>query len=280
MPDTTRAPILTAHLFEELDARLIELLESLSPDEWQQSTIVPGWEVRHIAAHLLDTATRRLSLVRDQVDLPAPAITSVRDLGAFINRLNAEGVAVYGRLSPRMLIAFLRLTLRELHDYLLSLDPMAPTAFAVSWAGEDRSLNWFDMARELTERWHHKEQIRLAVDRPGIMTPRLYGPVLACFMRGLPHAYRDVKARPGDVAEIRVTGDCGGTWCMQKTDTGWSLVDTIDRTRIVATTTIPQELAWRIFTKGISPTLARTAGTIDGDEEIGSAVLRMISIVA
>ena len=56
------------------------------------------------------------------------------------------------------------------------------------------SLVWFDNARELTERWHHQEQIRLATNRPGIMTPLLYHPVLDTFLRGLPHAYREVTA--------------------------------------------------------------------------------------
>jgi hypothetical protein len=52
-------------------------------------------------------------------------------------------------------------------------------------AGEARSLNWFDTARELTERWHHQEQIRFATNLPGIMTRDLYHPVLDCFLRGL-----------------------------------------------------------------------------------------------
>jgi hypothetical protein len=47
-----------------------------------------------------------------------------------------------------------------------SLDPLAPAAFAVSWAGEETSSNWFDTARELTERWHHQQQIRLATIGP------------------------------------------------------------------------------------------------------------------
>src|SRR5688572_32295034 len=44
----------------------------------------------------------------------------------------------------------------------------------------------FDTAREFTERWHHQQQIRLATNRPGIMTRELYYPVLDCFMRALP----------------------------------------------------------------------------------------------
>ncbi len=58
-------PILTAHLLPVIEARLIELLRSLRPDEWEIQTIAPAWKVKDVAAHLLDTQLRKLSLVRD-----------------------------------------------------------------------------------------------------------------------------------------------------------------------------------------------------------------------
>jgi hypothetical protein len=51
-------------------------------------------------------------------------------------------------------------SLAELHA---SRDPFAMAPYGVSWAGEEKSANWFDTAREFTERWHHQQQIRLAV---------------------------------------------------------------------------------------------------------------------
>ena len=114
--------------------------------------------VVELAAHLLDTALRRLSLARDREPVPAVAIGSDRDLAAFVNGLNAKGVEIYGSLSPRVLIALTRVAVADLHGYLTSLDPMAPAPWAVGWAGQTRSENWFDIARELTERWHHQQR--------------------------------------------------------------------------------------------------------------------------
>jgi uncharacterized protein (TIGR03083 family) len=280
MPDGLPPPLDTASLFPELDGKLLELLESLTPDEWLLQTVVPKWNVKQVAAHLLDTALRRLSLDRDGERPPHAPIRSDRDLADFVNDMNARGVEVYGRLSPAVLISLMRVAARELHQHFASLDPMAPAAFSVSWAGEAHSLNWFDTARELTERWHHQQQIRLAVNRPGIMTPRLYGPVLACFMRALPHAYRDLTARVGDVVEVRIAGDCGGAWFTRKEEDGWSLAEGVDRSRIVSTTTIPQEIAWRIFTKGLPLAAARPQISIEGDERLGRGVLSMLAIVS
>jgi hypothetical protein len=159
-----------------------------------------------------------------------------------------------------------------------SLDPLADAPYAVSWAGETRSANWFHTARELTERWHHQQQIRLAVGRPGIMTRELYHPVLDCFMRALPFAYRDRRREPGTVARFTVEGDCGGSWHLSREAGGWDLIpppthDAVSETRI------PQEIAWRIFTKGIARDAAATQVRVSGDADLGGHVLRMVAIV-
>lgn len=275
---TEPAPLLTAHLFKTLDGKLLELLRSLAIDEWQRPTIVPKWNVRQIVAHLLDTALRRLSFGRDGGTHSGPALSD-REVADLVNRLNAAGVEAYGRLSPSVLITLTAAIIPQLHEYLESLEPFAPATFPVSWAGETESAVWFDIARELTERWHHQQQIRLAVDRPGIMTPELYGPVLECFMRGLPHAYREVPARAGSVVEVTVTGECGGTWWLERASSHWVLVTTPARERIDARTAIPQSIAWRVFTKGISRDEAKSQVSISGDEALGAAALGMTAIV-
>ena len=98
-------------------------------------------------------------------------VRSAQDVTALMNRLNAEGVTVYRRLSPPILIDMMKAACQQSARFHESLDPFAPARFAVSWAGEETSLNWFDTARELTERWHHQQQIRIAASRPDIMSP-------------------------------------------------------------------------------------------------------------
>jgi uncharacterized protein (TIGR03083 family) len=266
-------PILVAHLLPAVDAKLVELLGSLSPEDWHRPTIVPGWQVRHVAAHLLDTSLRKLSLLRDGFAPDRPS----GDFVQFINRLNAEGVAVYGRLSPQILIPLIAEASRQSNDFHGGLDPYASAAFGVSWAGESESLNWFDTARELTERWHHQQQIRLAVNQPGILTPELYHPVLDTFLRALPHQYRNVPARPGTTLHVQIAGACGGDWILQRTVENWQLIPS--GASPSASITIPETIAWRIFTKGISRAEAETQITIAGDESLARPVLQTIAIV-
>ncbi len=268
-------PIVTAHLFLKLDEQLIELLRSLNADEWNAPTIVPNWCVKDVAAHLLDTALRRLSLARDGYFAEAP---TDGDIVAFINRLNHEGVQVYRRLSPTVLIVLIEVAARECAEHFASLDSFGTAAFAVSWAGESASTNWFDIAREFTERWHHQQQIRLAVKREGIMTREFYFPVLDAFMRALPFHYRNVAAASGTLLRFEVTGECGGVWTLLRDETQWTLVKEASG-HALAYVTIPPDIAWRIFTKGISYEAAQASTHCTGDEVLGLHVLRMLSIV-
>lgn len=271
-------PIRTAHLFPKIEALLIELLRSLTRDEWETQTVSPKWKVRDVAAHLLDTQLRKLSVVRDAYAAERPASGSPADLLAFVNRLNQEGVALYRRLSAQVLILLMETASRESAEYHQSLDPFAPAAFAVSWAGEEHSLNWFDTAREFTERWHHQQQIRLAVNRPGIMTRELYHPVLDCFMRALPHAYRNMDAQPGTFLQFDILGECGGTWRLLREAGAWRLTRTATG-KAAAVTSIPQEIAWRVFTKGIDLAAAAAQTEVAGNGELGRHILSMRAIV-
>jgi uncharacterized protein (TIGR03083 family) len=271
-------PILCAHLLRTVDEKLIELLGSLQPNEWDLQTVAPLWKVRDVAAHLLDTVLRKLSIVRDSCYVEAVTIRSPQDVIALVNRLNAEGVTVYRRLSPAVLIEMMKSACEQSARFHESLDPFAVAAFAVSWAGEETFLNWFDTARELTERWHHQQQIRLATNRPGIMTRELYHPVLDCFVRGLPHVYRDVDVPVGTVLLLEVSGECGGQWFLSRGTTSWNFVSR-QAGEVASRVTIPQELAWRVFTKGIDRDSARTQIAIEGNRVLGEKVLDLTAIV-
>jgi len=272
-------PILCAPLLRRVDARLIDLLRDLRPEEWDLQTLAPGWTVRDVAAHLLDTALRKLSMVRDRCFIEQPNITSQQDVIDLVNRLNREGVAVYRRLSPQVLIDLMESTCHQSANFHESLDPFAPALFNVSWAGESTSLNWFDTARELTERWHHQQQVREATNRPGIMTPDLYHPVLDCFLRGLPHAFRTVDAPACVTVQIDIDGDCGGTWLLIRSASAWAFTSTSTH-EATAHVTIPQQIAWRIFTRGVSRSEAISQSIIHGDSALAERVFHLTAIVA
>jgi uncharacterized protein (TIGR03083 family) len=279
MPPPERlGPIDAVEALEHVEAALLDLLGSITPTEWEAPTIVPQWRVRHVAGHLLDTALRKLAIVRDGYALERPASGSADDVREFVNRVNAEGVRVYGRLSPPVLRALMSTVSQAYCAWHRGLDPQAPAAFAVSWAGERESPNWFDTARELTERWHHQAQIRLALGRPPLMTREIYHPVLDCFMRVLPYAYRDLTAAAETHVHVRVDGAAGGDWHLSREAERWVLNNGPTGPPL-AIVSIPQDIAWRLFTKGVSRSEAERVVRIDGDPRLAAPVLRAVAIV-
>jgi uncharacterized protein (TIGR03083 family) len=271
-------PILCARLLRQVDTKLIELLRGLDHEDWNLQTIAPAWKVRDVAAHLLDTALRKLSMVRDHCFVEQIQIHSPQEIIDLVNRLNREGVTVYRRLSPSVLIEMMQSACSQSAGFHESLDPFAPAAFNVSWAGEATSLNWFDTARELTERWHHQQQIRLAVNRPGILTRELYHPVLDCFTRGLPYAFRDVDAPPGSAVQLNIAGDAGGRWLLEKNNAGWAFTASLTNLP-AARVIIPQEIAWRVFTKGIDRQETLALSSLEGDRALGERIFHLTAIV-
>lgn len=271
-------PILCAPLLRRVDEKLIELMRDLRPEEWDLQTVATAWKVRDVAAHMLDTVLRKLSMVRDHCFVEQPQIRTAQGVVDIVNRLNREGVTVYRRLSPAVLIDLMDLACRQSADFHESLDPFAPAVFNVSWAGESTSLNWFDTARELTERWHHQQQIREAANRPGIMTRDLYHPVLDCFIRGLPHALQSVDAPSGATIQLQIIGDCGGTWLLERKTSEWAFAAMLQNTP-AAHVQIPQQIAWRVFTKGMDRPSAIAQSNFEGDRALGEKVFHLTAIV-
>src|SRR4051794_20603657 len=94
----------TRPLFRPLCSEIVAILRSLKPDDWLRPTLAGTWRVRDVAAHLLDTALRRISALRDGHQVAgARAIVTPADLTALINDLNATWIRAADRLSPRVL---------------------------------------------------------------------------------------------------------------------------------------------------------------------------------
>jgi len=273
-------PIDTRPLFQPLQEKLIELLKSLSDDEWQKQTVAKLWKVKDVASHMLDTQLRVISIQRDKYfgEQP-PEIKSYEDLVGWFNQLNADWVQATKRLSPKAIILLLESTGDLVTEHYNSLDPWDEAIFSVAWAGESTSYNWMHLAREYTEYWHHQQQIRDAVGKQGIMTKEFFHPLINTFFQALPHTFKDVSAEEGTTIQVTIESELGGTWFMIRNATDWELVNTI-ASNPTASVTIPAEISWVLFSKSIRPYEIMDKVTITGDRDLAVKVLEMVSVMA
>lgn len=277
---TPVGPILTASLFRPLHRRLLSLLRGLGPEDWNRPTVCPGWTVKDIAAHMLDTQLRRIALSVDgYAQPPDRSIESPADLAEWLNGLNAQWIRAARRLSPRQITQLLAESGPALAGVFESLDPAAPAPFGVSWAGEQESANWFDMGREYTEYWHHQQQIRDAVGAPALYQPRFLAPVLALFLRAVPYRYREVTAATGTQVQIRIEGRAGGVWTLLRARGGWTLMEG-PAASAQAGIRLDEDAAWRLFCKGLTAAEARRRARLEGEETLAEPYFTALAIVA
>jgi len=278
---TQTNPIFTVDLLPKLDEKLIEVLQSLSPQDWEKQSIAPLWRVKDIAVHLLDGNIRALSMLRDQYFGVIPeSINSYQDLLDYLNKLNHDWVTAMKRVSPKIIIELLASTGKEYCEYLKTLEPFEAATFSVAWAGEEQSSNWFHIAREYTEKWHHQQQIRFAVGQTAeLYSKEFYFPYLETSMRALPHHYRNVEASKGEVIKFSVSGDGGGDWFIEFDGKKWYLVPDPSQ-KPVTEVTIEGDIAWRIFTKGINKQRAAKQISIKGNQLFGEKILDMLAVMA
>lgn len=271
-------PILIIDRIPALDHQLIELLETLSPEDWKKQTIAPKWKVEDVILHLLDGNIRILSIQRDgYFGVPPQNINGYQDLLNYLNELNADWITAAKRMSPRLVLDLFKQTNNEVAQYLKTVDPFAPALFSVAWAGEQESANWFHWAREYTEKWHHQQQIRLAVGKEKELYAReFYYPHLDTSMRALPHHYKNFPGTKGELLSFEITGEAGGTWHLLHDGQQWLQVEDVPVAENLIT--IDGEIAWRLFTKGIRREDARIKA--QGNKMAGEHLLSMLAVMA
>ena len=275
------APTLAAHLFPPLGRELVDLLRSLPADAWAKPTVCRAWSEKDIAAHLLDSAVRRLAMGRDAHVLPPPPvpITGYRDLVGFLNGLNAEWVTAMRRVSPRLLVDLLEWVEPQLAEHLAGVDPSSPALFSVAWAGEESSLAWFDVARELTERWLHQQQIRLAVDAPPLRDPELSTAVFDTFLRALPHAFAGRVAPTGTTLTIEVRGERRYVCTLEREARSWRLLGGAAPSP-AAMASLDEQTAWLLLTKGMPGAEARARASLGGDAALLEPFFATLAVMA
>lgn len=269
-------PILVADLFPQERAGLLAVLDSTRPDDWFRPTACPGWSVKDLVAHLLADDLGLLSRGRDGYE--DRSRRAEEPLVEFINRRNEDWVTAARRLSPAVLRALLAWSGLETAAWFASREPMELGA-PVSWAGPEPAPVWLDVARELTERWHHGEQIREAVGAPSADDPALLRPVLRTFAHSLPVAFAGTDGFDGASVVLLVLGPAGGAWTVSRESGAWRLYEGAGG-GAAASVTLSQGTAWRMYTRMLSVDELERRARLSGDTTLARQLLTATGIIA
>jgi uncharacterized protein (TIGR03083 family) len=189
-------------------ARLLDLLGSLSDDEWARPTQCPEWQVRDIAGHLLG-----MWKLQVDADLRATHIGEAREAA------QASGRIWLDELTARQVRDHAGLSTRELVDEMRALAPTAiaarramteefrRTPYEVSLPGEG---TWtfgylFDVIHTRDPWLHRAVDISRAIARAPELTPDHDGRLIA-------DVVREWAQRHGSPFTLTLTGPAGGTF--------------------------------------------------------------------
>ena len=104
-------------------------------------------------------------------------------------------------------------------------------------------------------------------------------PVLSAFAWALPRAFRSTPAPENTCVTLTIGGESGGRWSLLRQAGEWKLYqgapDQPD-----AEVLLDEDLAWRLFTRGLSQDAARRQLSLRGDRALALQVLEMVSIIA
>lgn len=131
---------------------------------------------------------------------------------------------------------------------------------------------WFDLCRDLTERWVHQQHIRDAVNRPGTHAQFL-SEVLGTFVWAFPHQY---TADAPDATAVQLGLGVGGTWHLVRTGDRW-ILDEGPATTPAALVDLPEAVAWRQLTGLPVP---ETSVRLEGPDHLVRPLLQVRGIIA
>ncbi|MFM8319792.1 MAG: maleylpyruvate isomerase family mycothiol-dependent enzyme [Chloroflexota bacterium] len=261
---TAAVPAVTAgeayRLLQVQLQRLLDLLDSLSPEDWSRPTACSAWDVRAMVAHQAGgyaSGTGYREMLRQYLAILKPG-------GLPEDRINALQVGERSGRTPAELIAELRAA--------------GPTA-ARNWAYGFRLVRWGAIPHPVAgllslghlnrvvhsrDTWMHRLDICRATGRPFVQTPEQEGRIAALVM---PDVEKALRRKLGPLSlRFDLNGVCGGTWQMGEDPAAASIhMDALD---------------FFIFASGrYTPAEARARARVSGNSGAGEAVFNNLLVL-
>jgi uncharacterized protein (TIGR03083 family) len=189
--------------------RVIDLLRSLTPEEWAAPTACPPWDVRAMAGHMLGMAEGQ-ARVREFARMARAASNTVkRGGGAWIDALTdlqvrehasmttAELVARFAEVAPAAVRARRRTPAPLRRAIRMKQDP--------PFERERFSLGYILDTLSTRDPWTHRLDISRAIGQPMVLTAEHDGRLIA-------DVVVEWSRRHGQPFSLALTGPAGGQW--------------------------------------------------------------------
>ncbi len=253
---------------------LAEVGDSLSDDDWDRGTDLPGWTVRDNLSHIIGTELQLLG--ESPAPLPGDPPAHVKNP---IGEMNEAWIQERrGRSGAAVLAEFKDVTARR----LAALDGFTDAQWDQEMPGPTGIVPYSEFINiRVMDSWVHEQDIRRAVGRPG----NISGPVADHSLARYEPAMGFVVGKKAGAAEgqsvvFDLTGVQGRTIAVQVVD-GRAQVSGDPPSEPTVKLTMDAETWWCLSLgrwDGES-VLAQGKVAIDGDQDLGSAVVTNLAFM-
>jgi uncharacterized protein (TIGR03083 family) len=186
--------------------RYLDLLQSLSPDEWSRPTDCPAWDVRAMAAHNLGQAEMAGSLP----EFVRQFIGMSRREESGVDALTAHQVEARSHLTPADIVErYRRVIPRAVRGRgrrsRLAGGLNIPEKQVVAGAEEVWTFGYLFETILTRDTWMHRVDTAEATGRPAVLTAEHDGVLVA-------DVVMEWAARHGKPFSLHLTGPAGGRW--------------------------------------------------------------------
>jgi len=269
-------------IYPALLDELLDTLQSLSESKWESKTLLPSWRIKDIAAHIASGAIRKLSAIRNNEPSEVSEPMDYESLVTRINENNEKWVGLLRNLHFSLIIDLLTRYYGELIEEFKIMDPYATAVHGVAWAGELKSENWFDIAREYTELWHHQMQIKNAIGDAALLGDEYYKPFIDTCFRALPYHFRKMGEQIDFDLLIEIAGMNGGKYLLLCENSIFRIKENEEpeNTQDINTSIhVTKDVLWKLLTNAAELEEIKDGISIDGNYEIGAHFGKMTCIM-
>lgn len=230
-----------------------------------------------LVTHLLGDDLSLISCQRDDhLGTVPPAGLDEHGFIAWLDDLQVEWVHAARRLSALLTVELLEWTGQRATSTIAAQDPTAVDAI-VSWASDRPLPRWLDHARELSERWIHRQQVLEAIGEPADLRADLAGPVLDALRWAYPYRLGADLRPAGAQVDIHVADEAMTLcWTLESDGREWQFASAAGGS--IASMEMTTDQAWRLLTNNYRQH-ALDAIRTSGDPAIIAALTRTRAII-
>lgn len=252
--------------------KVVHLLRTLDPDDWDRPTDLPGWDVRAVAAHLAHLESELAGIAQTEVEVPE--LDHVRSP---MGRHTEQGRIARASWSPEEIVDELAKA-AEIRLAALREDPPTDGSAAPDVTPGGIGWDWETLLRNRPlDVWMHDQDIRRAVGRPGGLTDPAAAHTTQVFTMSLPYAVGKKVAPPaGTTVVVDVRGVHPVHLAVEMGEDGRARPTTPDPDE--PTVRLELDLETFVVLAGGRRSPEQVEVAVSGDETLGARVLRAMAV--